>query len=238
MDESKSIFFRQIFDTNTSTFTYLIACNKTRKALLLDSVDKKIDLYKRLIKEFDLDLVYALDTHVHADHITAMNLLRETYHCKLVMGDQTPATGLDKLLRNKETLNLGEISLQTLHTPGHTRESCSFVLEDNIFTGDTLFIRGTGRTDFQNGSSSDQYNSLFNNILKLPRHYHVYPAHDYNGMNISSIDEEIRFNPRLQVANEQEYKNIMDHLNLPYPRYMDVAIPANLKCGVIEEPKT
>lgn len=237
MDDSNSVIFRQLFDNNTSTFTYLIACAKTRKALLLDSVDKKIDLYNRLLKEFELDLIYALDTHVHADHITAMQLLKQAHHCKLLMGEHTPATGVDKLLRDNETIRIGEITLQTLYTPGHTKESCSFLLNEKIFTGDTLFIRGTGRTDFQNGSAKEAYNSLFNKILNLPKNQLVYPGHDYNGMNISTIGEEIQFNPRLQVSSSHEYANIMDNLNLPYPRYIDVAVPANLKCGLIQETK-
>jgi glyoxylase-like metal-dependent hydrolase (beta-lactamase superfamily II) len=235
MDDTNSILFRQLFDTSTSTYTYLIACLKTGKALLLDSVDRNIDLYTRLIKEFDLDLIYALDTHVHADHITAMSLLKEKYNCQLAMGEHTPATGVDKLLRDKEPLCIGDITLETMHTPGHTIESCSFILNDKIFTGDTLLIRGTGRTDFQNGSSKDQYNSLFNKLLKLPEPYLVYPSHDYNGVNISTIGEEIRFNPRLQVVDEQEYMNLMDNLNLPYPKFINVALPANLKCGSTEE---
>lgn len=237
MDDSNSVIFRQIFDNNTSTFTYLIACAKTRKALLIDSVDKKIDLYNRLLKELELDLIYALDTHVHADHITAMHLLKQSHHCKLLMGEHTPATGVDKLLRDNEDVRIGEINLHTIHTPGHTIESCSFLLNDNVFTGDTLLIRGTGRTDFQNGSSNDEYESIFNKILTLPKNTILYPGHDYNGMNISSIGEEIQFNPRLQVSNLQEYANIMDNLNLPYPRFIDVAVPANLKCGLVEEKK-
>lgn len=233
MADQSGVFFRQLFDVNTSSFSYLIACQKTRQAVLLDSVNTKIDLYKRLIKEYELNLVYALDTHVHADHITGMSLLRENFGCQLVTGEHTPATGVDKLLRDGEDLVFGEIHLKTLYTPGHTIESCSFLLGDTIFTGDTLFIRGTGRTDFQSGSAKDQYDSLFSKLLKLPKEYLVYPGHDYNGLNVSSIGEEIKFNPRLQVTNMDDYVQMMNNLNLPYPKYIDVALPANLKCGAV-----
>lgn len=235
MDDANNTLFRQLYDANTSTFTYLIACMKTRKALLLDTVDRKVDLYNRLIREYDLDLVYVVDTHIHADHVTAMHQLKQQHRCALVMGDRTSATGLDKLLCDNELLKIGELTLKTLHTPGHTLESCSFLLGDKVFTGDTLLIRGTGRTDFQNGRSKDQYDSLYIKLLTLPKHYSVYPAHDYNGMNVSTIGEEIQLNPRLQVSNSQEYSDIMDNLNLPYPRYIDIALPANLKCGLVEE---
>ena len=229
-----AFLMKQLFDAASCSFTYLILCKKTKKALIIDAVDKQVGLYNNLIREYDLQLIFALDTHIHADHISGMHLLKQAHGCQLVMGAESPAKGLDRFLHDKEFLTIGEIALQTLHTPGHTPESCSFILDNNIFTGDTLLIRGTGRTDFQNGNPASSYDSLFGKLLKLPENFNIFPGHDYQGMNISTIGEELRFNPRLQISNRQEYIDLMNNLNLPLPKYIDIALPANLKCGLVD----
>jgi sulfur dioxygenase len=225
--------FRQLFDQESCTYTYLLACDKSKEAIFIDPVDRYLDSYIQLIKELDLKLVVALDTHVHADHITAIGKLREKTGCQSIMGEKTKAECVSVRLKNQENLSVGGVKLRAIYTPGHTDDSYCYQTENMVFTGDTLLIRGTGRTDFQNGSANAQYDSLFNNILKLPESTFVLPAHDYKGQTRSTIGEEIKFNPRLQVKSEKEYVEIMNNLNLPNPRLMDIAVPANLKCGLI-----
>lgn len=234
MYATDSYLIKQLFDERSSSFTYLLACQKTRYALIIDSVHDQMDVYHRLIKDYQLHLLYALETHIHADHISGMHLLKQTYHCQLLMGAHTKAIGLDRLLADNEEIKLGEISLKTLHTPGHTSESCSYLLANNIFTGDALLIHGTGRTDFQNGCAGTSYESLFNKLLTFPEDFRVFPGHDYNGRTSTTIGEEIRLNPRLQVASKEEYIAIMDNLNLTPPKAMHIAVPANLRCGAVE----
>lgn len=230
------MLFRQLFDEATWTYTYLLAECEGGKALLIDPVREKIPLYQQLIHELNLTLVYAIDTHVHADHITALGKLRSLYQCETVFGEQTQATCASRAVKDGETIELGYLKLKALYTPGHTNDSYCFLLTRDkqhlLFTGDTLLIRGTGRTDFQQGNSHQQYDSLFNKLLKLPDDTLVYPGHDYKGMTVSTIGEERRFNPRLQVNNVAEYIHIMDNLNLPNPKLMDIAVPANLGCGI------
>ncbi len=227
------MIFRQLFDHESYTFTYLIASGPGREALLIDPVLERVEQYLGLIKQLDLKLVKAIDTHVHADHITGLGKLRETTACTTMMGEQTSAECVSQTLTDNEIIKLeNDIEIKALYTPGHTDDSYSFLWNNKVFTGDTLFIRGTGRTDFQNGDPYDQYNSIFNRLLKLPDTTLVYPGHDYNGMNVSSIGEEKRFNPRLQVNSADEYAELMNNLNLPNPRLMDVAVPANQACGM------
>jgi glyoxylase-like metal-dependent hydrolase (beta-lactamase superfamily II) len=227
------MIFRQLFDSESSTYSYLIAGNNAGgEALLIDPVVEHSEQYVRLIEELDLKLVLAVDTHIHADHVTALGTLRERTNCATAMGEMTRTECVSVHFRDGERLNIDGLELQALYTPGHTDDSYSFMMPDRVFTGDTLLIRGTGRTDFQNGDAAEQYDSLFGRLLKLPEHTLVYPAHDYNGMTVSTIGEELRHNPRLQVASKAEYVALMDGLNLADPRLMDVAVPANRSCGL------
>lgn len=225
------MIFRQLFDRESSTYTYLLAERSGGEALLIDPVLERVPDYLRLIDELDLRLVVAVDTHLHADHITGLGALRDATACSTVMGEQTLADCVSSKIREGEQITVDNLRLDVLYTPGHTDDSYSFVLPDRVFTGDTLLIRGTGRTDFQNGDPRQQYDSLFNKLLRLPSETLVYPAHDYNGWTVSTIGEERRFNPRLQVSSADEYVQIMNSLELSDPRLMDVAVPANRACG-------
>jgi len=226
------MIFRQIFDSVSSTYTYLIASGRGREALIIDPVLEKVDQYINLLNQLDLKLVKVIDTHIHADHISGIAELRDKTNCVTVMGNKTPADVVAMRVSDEEIIKIDGIDLQALYTPGHTSESFSFLMGDRVFTGDTLLIRGTGRTDFQNGDPKDSYNSIFNKLLKLPDQTLVYPAHDYKGETVSTIIEERQFNPRLQVKSVEEYVDIMNNLNLPDPKMMDVAVPSNLKLGI------
>jgi len=225
------MIFKQVFDKKTSTYTYLIASSKGREALIIDPVLDNINEYISLLKELDLKLVKVIDTHIHADHITGASKLKEQTNCTTIMGEQTPADTLDLKVKDEEIIKLDQIEIRALYTPGHTSDSFSFLMNDYLFSGDTLLINGTGRTDFQNGSAKDAYNSIFNKLLKLPEKTLLYPAHDYNGEKVSSIGKEKKFNPRLQVNSENEYIEIMNNLNLPEPKMMDVNVARNIKLG-------
>ena len=229
------MIFRQLFEQNSSTYTYLIACEKTRKAALIDTVKEQLDQYRQLLRELNLELKYVLDTHTHADHITAAGDLRELTGCTTLLGAQAQSTCVSQTLNDGEQIQIGELTLTALHTPGHTDDSYSFYLtsdaEHYLFSGDTLLIRGTGRTDFQNGNATQQYHSLTQKLLTLPDATWVYPAHDYKGWTRSTIGEEKAHNPRLQVADINAYIELMHNLNLPNPKMMDVAVPANRACG-------
>lgn len=233
------MLFRQFFDQKSWTYTYLIASGVGREALIIDPVIENVEQYIRILKQLDLKLVKVIDTHIHADHISGMAELRDKTNCITVMGDRTPADVVSMKVADGEEVKIDGISIRAMYTPGHTSESFSFAMKDRVFTGDALLIRGTGRTDFQNGSPYDAYESLFNKLLKLPDQTLVYPAHDYKGEMVSTIGEEKRFNPRLQVKSAQEYADIMNNLNLPNPKFMDVAVPGNLALGInLERQKT
>ncbi len=224
------MIFRQLFERDTSTLTYLIAGK--RKAVLVDPVVSQLDVYLQLLSELDLTLAYAVDTHVHADHVTALGELRERTGCVTVMGHPARAACVSQTIHDGDVIDVDEgVQLRALHTPGHTDDSYSFVVGDRVLTGDTLLIRGTGRTDFQNGDAAAQYESLFGKLLRLPLDTRVFPGHDYRGFTESTIGEELRHNPRLAVQSAEEYVALMRGLELPPPRYMDVAVPANLRCG-------
>ena len=225
------MLFRQLYDLDTGTYTYLLAERPGGEAVIIDPVLEQMNAYLQLLRELDIRLIKAIDTHTHADHVTAMGKLRETTGCVTLMGEQTKAECVSLRVRDGEIIHVGALTLRALYTPGHTDESYSFVMDDRVFTGDTLLIRGTGRTDFQNGDARAQYDSLFNKLLKLPEETLVYPGHDYKGWTVSTIGEEKRYNPRLQAQSVDAYVNIMNNLNLPSPKYMDVAVPANLACG-------
>jgi len=225
------MLFRQLFERDSSTYTYLIAGRTGGEALLIDPVRAELSQYLRLIDELDLRLVFAIDTHVHADHITALGDLRTETSCATLMGAQSKAECVSRKISDGERLEVDGLELRALYTPGHTDDSYSFVMNDRVFTGDTLLIRGTGRTDFQNGDAGAQYESLFGKLLQLPEQTLVYPAHDYKGWTVSTIAEERAHNQRLQVRSKQEYIELMQGLRLPNPRLMDIAVPANLACG-------
>lgn len=227
------MIFRQLFDSRSSTYTYLLASRAGGEALLIDPVLDRLDQYLQLLNELDVRLVLAADTHVHADHITALGRLRDHAQCPTLMGEFTKANCVSLRLKDGEKISVDGIELRGIYTPGHTDDSFSFVMDDRVFTGDTLLIRGTGRTDFQNGNPYAAYDSLFNKLLKLPDNTFVYPAHDYKGWSCSTIGEERRWNPRLQVSSAVQYADIMNNLHLPDPTMMDIAISANLACGNI-----
>jgi glyoxylase-like metal-dependent hydrolase (beta-lactamase superfamily II)/rhodanese-related sulfurtransferase len=229
------MIFRQLFDSVSGTYSYLIASRSGGEALIIDPVLEKVDQYLRVVHELDLRLVKAVDTHLHADHITGLGALRDRTRCITVMGEQTKADVVSMRLAEGDKLTVEGVSLDVLYTPGHTDDSYSFLMGDRIFTGDTLLIRGTGRTDFQNGDPRLQYESLFGKLLRLPDETLVYPAHDYKGETVSTIGEEKRFNPRLQVKSIDEYVALMNNLNLPNPKMMDVAVPANMHVGLHQE---
>lgn len=229
------MIFRQLFDKVSSTYTYLIADEMTGDALLIDPVLEETEMYLRLLDELGLTLKVAMDTHTHADHITALGKLREKTECVTLMGAQAQSSCATGQFVDQQIINVGQLQVKALHTPGHTDDSYSFVLNHDdqvyLFSGDTLLIRGTGRTDFQNGNAEDQFNSLFNVLLQLPDNTLVYPGHDYKGWMVSTLHEEKKHNPRLQVSNVMEYRQIMDNLKLANPKMMDVAVPANRACG-------
>ena len=225
------MLFRQLFDAESSTYTYLIASDFGREAVLIDPVIEHTDRYLTLIEQLDLRLVRALDTHIHADHITALGALRDATDCITVMGEQSKAECVSETIRDGQTLDIDGIRLRGLSTPGHTSESFSFVMDDRVFAGDVLLIRGTGRTDFQGGDPHQSWDSIVNRLFKLPDETLVFPAHDYKGWTVSTIREEKRHNPRLAAKSEREYVEIMENLNLPDPKMMDVAVPANRACG-------
>ena len=229
------MIFRQLFDQVSSTYSYLLASRPGGEALIIDPVLEKVDRYLHLVHELDLKLVKAVDTHLHADHITGLGALRDHTHCITVMGEQTKADVVSMRLSDGDRLTIEGMSLDAIYTPGHTDNSYSFVLPDRVFTGDTLLIRGTGRTDFQNGDPRQQYESIFNRLLKLPETTLVYPAHDYKGDTVSTIGEEKAFNPRLQVKSVEEYVDLMNNLKLANPKMMDIAVPANVKVGLAQE---
>jgi|TARA_B110000046_G_C12869969_1_gene345594 glyoxylase-like metal-dependent hydrolase (beta-lactamase superfamily II) len=225
------MLFRQLFDNESCTYTYLLASAKGREALIIDPVIENIQIYVDLLKEFELKLVKVIDTHIHADHVTGASKLNEKTNCTITMGEHTPADTVHLKVKNDEIINIDNLKIRTIYTPGHTDDSYCFLLNDHLFSGDTLLINGTGRTDFQNGSAKDAYNSIFNNLLKLPEKTLLYPAHDYNGKKVSTIGNEKKFNPRLQVDSENEYEEIMNNLNLPKPKLMDINVPRNIKLG-------
>ena len=229
------MIFRQLFDSASSTYSYLLASRRGGEALIIDPVIDRVERYLQLIGELDLRLVKAVDTHVHADHITGLGALRDRTHCITVMGEAARVDVVSMRVSEGDRLTIEGLCLDVLYTPGHTDDSYSLLMGDRVFTGDTLLIRGTGRTDFQNGSARAQYDSLFNKLLKLPDDTLVYPAHDYKGDTVSTIAEEKAFNPRLQVTSVDEYVELMGKLNLPNPKMMDVAVPANLRVGLAQD---
>src|ERR1022692_1627547 len=229
------MIFRQLFDSVSGTYSYLLASRAGGEALIIDPVLEKVDRYLQLIRELDLKLVKAVDTHLHADHITGLGALRDKTRCITVMGEQTKADVVSMRLADGEKLTIEGLSLDAIYTPGHTDDSYSFIMPDRVLTGDTLLIRGTGRTDFQNGDPRAQYDSIFDKLLKLPDETLVFPAHDYKGDTVSTVGEEKFFNPRLKVKSVDEYVDLMNNLQLPNPKTMDVAVPTNMHVGLRQQ---
>ena len=229
------MIFEQLFDTKSSTYTYVISSGEGREALIIDPVIEHTDEYLKILEKLKLKLVKVIDTHIHADHITALNELNKRTSCTRIMGENSKSEVIDLKIKDNEKINIENIELKAMYTPGHTDCSYSYLMKDRVFTGDTLLINGTGRTDFQNGSSYDAYDSLFNKLLKLPENTLVYPAHDYNGKKFSTIEKEKNNNPRLQVGSKEQYAEIMENLNVANPKMMDVAVPANVKGLTLEQ---
>ena len=226
------MIFKQVFDTKTSTYTYLLASAKGREAVIIDPVLENVENYINLLKSLNLKLVKVIDTHIHADHVTGASKLKETTNCSTLMGEHTPADAVEIKVKDNELIYIDDLKIRSIYTPGHTSESYSFLLDNYLFSGDTLLINGTGRTDFQNGSSKDSYYSIFDKLLKLPEDTLLYPGHDYNGKKVSTIGNEKKFNPRLQVNNVDEYIEIMSNLNLSKPEMMDSNVDRNIKLGI------
>ena len=225
------MIFKQVFDKKSSTYTYLIASSKGREALIIDPVLENVDNYLKLLTELDLKLVKVIDTHIHADHVTGASKLKDKTKCVTIMGENTPADSVEIKVKDEEIIKLDHLKIKTLYTPGHTSDSYSFLMDDYLFSGDTLLINGTGRTDFQNGNSKDAYNSIFNKLLKLPEETLLYPAHDYKGEKVSTIGKEKKQNPRLQVNSVDEYVDIMNNLNLKEPSELENNVSRNINLG-------
>ena len=229
------MIFEQLFDDKSSTYTYIISSGRGREALIIDPVIEHSNHYIKILEGLELRLVKVIDTHIHADHITALSELSRRTGCTKIMGENSKSEVIDLKVKDEELVIIENIKLKAIYTPGHTDDSYCFIMKDRVFTGDTLLINGTGRTDFQNGNAHDAYNSLFDRVLKLPEETIVYPAHDYNQKLSSTIGDEKKNNPRLQVNNADEYAEIMNNLNLANPKMMDIAIPANLKGVTLNE---
>jgi len=225
------MIFKQLFDQKSSTYTYLIASSKGREALIIDPVLENVSDYIILLKELDLRLVKVIDTHIHADHVTGASKLKGITKCSTIMGDHTPADAVEIRVKDDECINLENLKIKAMYTPGHTSDSYSFLMDNYLFSGDTLLINGTGRTDFQNGNSKDAYNSIFNKLLKLPEDTFLYPAHDYKGEKVSTIGKEKKQNPRLQVSSVDEYVELMNNLNLKKPDRIDFNVERNINLG-------
>ena len=225
------MIFKQLFDQKSSTYTYLIASAKGREALIIDPVIENVNQYVQSLKELDLKLVKVIDTHIHADHVTGASKLKDITNCSTIMGNHTPAEAVEIKIKDEEYINLDNLKIKAMYTPGHTSDSYSFLMDNYLFSGDTLLINGTGRTDFQNGNPKDAYNSIFNKLLKLPEETLLYPAHDYKGEKVSTIGKEKKQNPRLQVGSVDEYIDIMNNLNLKKPAEIETNVSKNINLG-------
>jgi sulfur dioxygenase len=224
---------RQLFDSNSSTYTYLVWDESSREAAIIDSVREQLARDIQLIGELSLTLKYALETHVHADHVTAGGLLRERLGCKVGVHSRVGSDCPDIKLADDDRIHLGDQSLEVLYTPGHTDTDVCYLGDGIVFTGDILLIHGSGRTDFQSGDAARSYDSITGRLFTLPEETLVYPAHDYNGFTCSTIGEEKRFNPRLGGGrSREEYIDIMQNMALDKPKLIDIAVPGNQACGL------
>ena len=227
-----SLIFRQWFESESSTYTYLLADSKTKEAIIIDPVQETLDRDLTLIKEMGLKIKYTVETHIHADHVTSANKIKEKTGAQMVLGSGTQLKTADILLKDQESISFGEFSLKAILTPGHTDGCTSYYIPGYVFTGDALLIRGCGRTDFQQGSSKTLFHSVREKLFSLPDETLVYPGHDYKGRTCSSIAEEKAHNPRLHLKiSEAQFIEIMNNLNLDKPKKIDIAVPANLKHG-------
>ena len=225
------MIFKQLFDEKSSTYTYIVASGKGREALIIDPVIEHTSVYTNLLDGLDLKLVKVIDTHIHADHITGASKLKDITKCSTIMGAHTPAETVEIKVKDEEYIDLDNLKIRAMYTPGHTSDSYSFLMDNYLFSGDTLLINGTGRTDFQNGDSKDAYNSIFNKLLKLPDETFLYPAHDYKGEKVSTIGKEKKQNPRLQVSSVDEYVELMNNLKLKKPTEIDFNVAKNINLG-------
>lgn len=230
------MIFRQFFDNETSTYSYLLGCERTRRACLIDTVASELPLYIELLERLDLKLIYTLETHVHADHITGAGLLREALGSKSVVHRDAGAMCADLLVTDGVLLQVGDLEIEVRHTPGHTAGCVSYAMADRVFTGDALLIGGSGRTDFQQGNAGQLFDSITTKLFTLPADTLVYPGHDYQGNTVSTIKQEMVKNSRIgQGRSRDEFVTIMQELKLAYPRFIDKALPANQTCGLTEE---
>ena len=225
------MIFKQLFDTKSSTYTYLISSGNGREGLIIDPVLENVNEYIDVLKELNLKLVKVIDTHIHADHVTGASKLKDITKCSKIMGAHTPAESVEIKVKDDEYIDLDYLKIRAMYTPGHTSDSYSFLMNNHLFSGDTLLINGTGRTDFQNGNAKDAYNSIFNKLLKLPEETLLYPAHDYKGEKVSTIGKEKKQNPRLQVKSVDEYIDIMNNLDLKKPAELESNVSRNIKLG-------
>nr|XP_002127927.1 persulfide dioxygenase ETHE1, mitochondrial [Ciona intestinalis] len=228
-----NLIFRQLFDKDTSTYTYLLGCAETKAAIIIDPVLECVERDLKLVNELGLNLIYGVNTHVHADHVTGTGQIKKTLpNCKSVLGANSGGKA-DLYLKDGDKLSFGNLTMESRSTPGHTDGCSTYILHDQrvVFTGDALLIRGCGRTDFQQGCAKTLYNSVHSKIFSLPSDYKLYPAHDYKGMSVTTVGEEKLYNPRL-TKTVDEFVQIMDNLNLAYPKRIDVSVPANLVCGI------
>ena len=225
------MLFRQLFDAESSTYTYLLADEASRKALLIDPVREQIPRDLTVLRELDLQLEYVLDTHVHADHVTAAGSLRAQTGARTVAGKRGPSCA-DVQVQAGDELHLGGLTISVLETPGHTDDSVSYRVGEHLFTGDALMIRAAGRTDFQNGDPGQLYDTITGVLFALPDDTLVHPAHDYKGLTVTTIGEEKRFNARVAGRDRQQFVQLMQGLNLPKPKKIDEAVPANRACGL------
>jgi glyoxylase-like metal-dependent hydrolase (beta-lactamase superfamily II) len=233
------MIFRQLFEPQSSAFTYLIGCDQTREAVLIDPVLETVERDLALLAELGLTLKYTLETHIHADHVTGADRLRDETGAKAAVPEKSGASQVDLAVREGEAIAIGELRLEPLYTPGHTNDHHAYLLRDGdsarVFTGDALMIDGCGRTDFQNGDAATLYRSVHDKLFALPDETLVYPGHDYQQRRVSSIGQERARNPRLGGGKTiEEFVAIMEGLNLPRPKKMDIAVPANLECGEVQ----
>ena len=228
------MLFRQLFDKESSTYTYLIANSSTREAALVDPVLEQVERDLKLLKELELTLKFCLETHVHADHITGTGRLRELTGCQEIIPINAQASCADRFIRDGEILTLGEVKIRAIETLGHTDSHTAYLINDKcVLTGDALFIRGCGRTDFQSGDAGKLYDSVTQKLFTLPDTTLVYPGHDYRGHTVSTIGEEKRWNPRFSGRDRASFIELMNSLNLPNPKKMMEAVPANESCGMV-----
>ena len=225
------MLLRQLFDGKSCTYTYLLGDRDSLESVIIDPVLDLADRDIKLAQELNLKIKYILETHIHADHITGAGKIKSVFDSQLVLGEESTHPQADILLKDGDMINFGKFQIKGIATPGHTKSCTSYFLQNMLFTGDALFIRGCGRTDFQGGSAKNLYMSVRKKIFSYPDNTLIYPGHDYNGRTVSTVGEEKKYNLRLKMDHSlEDFCNIMNNLNLPYPELMDEAVPKNLNC--------